>query len=207
MRSVRPPHRSAAGRETDDGRVQAGRLVPRPGFEPGRGFPQRCLRPPRLPVPPPRGRCPGAPGAAIVTRRARGDTSSPPDRVPARPGSSVPGRILPLAPLPAFIVLHEAVASAEAPSKVVAVGAEHVARRGSGRGARADRRHGGRDGPALRRPVLIRAGAILAADPCGRGRAAVDGGRRRLGPVSPGRRSNDRPRYFAATSARGRRRR
>ncbi len=30
------------------------RLVPRPGFEPGRGCPQRCLRPPRLPVPPPR---------------------------------------------------------------------------------------------------------------------------------------------------------
>ena len=33
----------------------------------------------------------------------------------------VPGRVFPLAPLPAFIALHEAVASAVAPSKVVAV--------------------------------------------------------------------------------------
>ena len=33
-----------------------GSLVPRSGFEPERGCPQRCLRPPRLPVPPPRRR-------------------------------------------------------------------------------------------------------------------------------------------------------
>ena len=83
-------------------------MVPKPGFEPGRGCPQRCLRPSRLPVPPLRpgwaamvprsGWVPRAGIYGVVAIRAAGahpvlvDGQLRPDRDrPRRPGRAFRG--------------------------------------------------------------------------------------------------------------------
>ena len=69
--------------------IQRQNVVPKPGVEPGRGCPQRCLRPSRLPVPPLRH------GQSIVPRAGRQAISACRTTSSRRPGWRGPRTVPP----------------------------------------------------------------------------------------------------------------